>query len=308
VTSVLSLGAHFVGLACRQGCAAQTLPRQPERQAVSDDPEALCQYDQAPASRLALTYACGLEILHRARPSTRGRAALDLACGPGHFTLDLARHLGCQDVLGVDLSPAMLDAARRNAAAAGLADRVRFHAGDVRDLRGLPEGRFDLCTFTNGAHHLPDLATLAGVLEQMDHRTRPDGLVMVLDLARLRTGVLSDRYAEVVAGDYVCRGLPRLREEFRQSLRAAWTIEEMRRAIPKQTRRVWCHLVPAGLPTVQVVLGLPWGRHRPFVRGGSPWHPGAAPVPADMRLEWALLRWSLRLGRRYTGGTERCWR
>ncbi len=308
MTSLLSLGAHFLHLAWRQGCGAQTLQRQPEPQAVRDDPDALCQYDRAPASRLALTYACGLEVLHRARTYPRGGTALDLACGPGHFTLDLVRHLGCREVWGVDLSPGMIAAAHRNAAAQGLGDRVGFQVADVRYLDDLPQAGFDLCTFTNGAHHLPDLAALAGVLQRMDQLTGPDGLVMVLDLARLRTGPLSDRYADVVAGDYARRGLPRLREEFSDSLRAAWTPDEMRRAIPRQTRRVWYHLVPAGLPTLQVVLGLPRGRRRPFVRGGAPWPRRAAPVPADMWLEWALLRWSLRLGRRYAGGAKRCWR
>jgi ubiquinone/menaquinone biosynthesis C-methylase UbiE len=295
----LALLGHFLRLSCGQSWPGQRLPRCPEPDAVTDDPEAVRQYTQAPASRLALTYACGLSILHRARSRPTGGTALDLGCGPGHFTLGLARHLGCDSVLGIDLSPGMVEAARHNAAAAGLGARARFCVGDATELAGLPAGVFDLATCTNGAHHLPDLAAVTRMLGQMDRLTRPDGLVLVLDLARLRTARLSASYADVVGRDYARRGLGRLLADFRSSLHAAWTVEELRRAVPRDTRRWWCQLVPAGLPVVQALLGLPEGRRRAFVRRGAPWPEGELPVPAQMRCEWHILRAALALGSRH---------
>ncbi len=48
-------------------------------------------------------------------PKDNRRRAIDLCCGPGHFTLFLAKYLGYDEVIGVDLSNRMLAAARRNA-------------------------------------------------------------------------------------------------------------------------------------------------------------------------------------------------
>jgi ubiquinone/menaquinone biosynthesis C-methylase UbiE len=292
----LALLGHFLRLSCRQRFGTQTLPRRPEPDVVTTDPEAVRQYARAASSRLALTYACGLTLLHRARSIPAGGAALDLGCGPGDFSLGLVRHLGCDTVLGIDLSPGVVEAARHNAAVQGLSERARFGVGDATSLPGLATGSFDLATFTNGAHHLPDLQAVRRALREMDRLTRPDGLVLVLDLARLRTAGLTAAYAGVVGRDYLRRGLGRLLEDFRSSLHAAWTVEELRQAVPRDTPRRWCQLVPAGLPVVQVLLGLPVGRHRPLVRRGAPWPADRLPVPAEMRVEWHLLRAALALG------------
>ncbi len=64
------------------------------------------------------------------------RSALELACGPGYHTLELARR-GI-DSHGLDLSAAMCDYARQKAAEAGFAvtvhqaDMVRFDLGSLR--------------------------------------------------------------------------------------------------------------------------------------------------------------------------------
>lgn len=69
------------------------------------------------------------------------RRIVDLACGTGRHAVALER-LG-HDVVGVDVSEAMLCAARENAAAADV--RARFHHGDLRTLavEGAP---FDAAT------------------------------------------------------------------------------------------------------------------------------------------------------------------
>ncbi len=61
-----------------------------------------------------------------------GGSVLELACGTGRCLLPLAG--AGSDVTGLDLSPAMLDLARRKVAAAGLDDRVRLVKADMRDF------------------------------------------------------------------------------------------------------------------------------------------------------------------------------
>jgi SAM-dependent methyltransferase len=62
-----------------------------------------------------------------------GDVVADVACGPGTSAYQLARETGC-DVVGVDLSPDNVAAARVAAEKAGLAERVRFMVGDAESL------------------------------------------------------------------------------------------------------------------------------------------------------------------------------
>jgi SAM-dependent methyltransferase len=65
-----------------------------------------------------------------------GDRVLDVGCGPGHLTRDLDA-----DVVGLDLSPAMVDAARAARAATGRPGRYRVH--DFHDPVPRDLGRFD---------------------------------------------------------------------------------------------------------------------------------------------------------------------
>lgn len=65
---------------------------------------------------------------------------------------------------------------------------------------------------------------------------------------------------------------------------AAWTADELRQAVPRNTQRVWCHLVPRGLPTIQILLGLPIGRDTPFVRAG--WSVSEHPLVREWLPRW----------------------
>lgn len=71
-----------------------------------------------------------LEALLRIHPPRR---VLDLPCGQGRHSIELARR--GYDVTGVDLSPFMLEVAKTRAAAAGV--QVRWREGDMRrPIRG----------------------------------------------------------------------------------------------------------------------------------------------------------------------------
>ena len=67
-----------------------------------------------------------------------GQKVLDIGCGWGGMGLYLNR-VADVDVLGITLSEEQLKVARRRAAEAGVADRVRFELIDYRDVTG----RFD---------------------------------------------------------------------------------------------------------------------------------------------------------------------
>ena len=62
---------------------------------------------------------------------------LDVGCGDGRTTLELARHFPDAHFLGIDFSPSMIEAAQCNLASQpDLGERVAFLNGDARDLKG----------------------------------------------------------------------------------------------------------------------------------------------------------------------------
>ncbi|MET9861572.1 class I SAM-dependent methyltransferase [Streptomyces smyrnaeus] len=106
-----------------------------------------------------------------------GARVLDLCCGPGVFTVPLARR--GRDVTGVDTSGAMLDQARKRAAEAGV--RVAYVRADAREYEN--PGGFDvvLNLFTSFGY-FEDPADNARMLRTMYSCLAPGG-TLVLDLA-----------------------------------------------------------------------------------------------------------------------------
>jgi SAM-dependent methyltransferase len=106
----------------------------------------------------------------------RGRRLLDVGCGPGTLTVDLASRIAPGQVVGIDLAESVIEEARAHAAEAGV-DNVRFRVGDFRDA-GLDEGAFDVVHAHQVLQHLTDPV---GALVAMARLARPGGLVAARD-------------------------------------------------------------------------------------------------------------------------------
>ncbi|MBX6315436.1 MAG: methyltransferase domain-containing protein [Isosphaeraceae bacterium] len=64
----------------------------------------------------------------------QGKTVLDIGCGPGHYSVELARR-GAERVVGVDFAEGMIAIAQQQAEAAGVTDRCEF---SVRDFHTFP--------------------------------------------------------------------------------------------------------------------------------------------------------------------------
>ncbi len=113
-----------------------------------------------------------------ARPGDR---MLDVATGTGKVAADLSRRVGPSGtVLGIDISPGMIQIARRR-----FGDRpgLRFVVGDALALP-TDDATFDAATIAFGMRNLPDYAR--GFAE-MARSVRPGGRVVCLEIARPRS-------------------------------------------------------------------------------------------------------------------------
>jgi SAM-dependent methyltransferase len=105
----------------------------------------------------------------------------DVGCGPGHVTAHLAA-LGV-DVFGIDLSPGMIDVARRDHPG------LRFEVGSMTEL-AVPDASVAGILSWQTLIHIPDDAVPA-VLRHFHRALRPGGLLQLLfhvgNQSRLKT-------------------------------------------------------------------------------------------------------------------------
>src|SRR5829696_165715 len=102
---------------------------------------------------------------------------LDMGCGTGVAARTIARRAFFSGrVTGIDLSPYLVEAARRLADDEGLGGRVEFHSGDTRDL-DIPGSRFDAVVAHTLVSHVPEALT---VLKEAGRIVKPGGLIAVL--------------------------------------------------------------------------------------------------------------------------------
>jgi SAM-dependent methyltransferase len=83
-------------------------------------------------------------LIARALGSVAGRRVVDVGCGTGRIVRWLAEQRGARQVVGVDFSPATIEAARLESAALVSSGLVRFEQGDVvAGLDAIGAGTFD---------------------------------------------------------------------------------------------------------------------------------------------------------------------
>jgi ubiquinone/menaquinone biosynthesis C-methylase UbiE len=106
-----------------------------------------------------------------------GGRVLEVAPGPGYFCVELAK-LGPYAVTGVDLSPTMVEIARKKAAEAG--GQVEFEQGNSANLPFARE-TFDFLVCRAA---FKNFAQPVKALEEMYRVLKPGGRALVIDLRR----------------------------------------------------------------------------------------------------------------------------
>lgn len=182
---------------------------------LMDDPSQALAYARADFSEVNQAF---VERFLRLAPTLLQADVVDLGCGPADIAIRLCRARQGLRVCGVDGSPPMLDLARRAAATAGLAGRLRLV--NARIPGSLPGEHFDAILSNSLLHHLPAPAVFWQEIRRLGRSGVP---VLVMDLRRpphaRDVAALVSRHA----GDEH----PLLQRDFRASLGAAFTLAEV---------------------------------------------------------------------------------
>jgi ubiquinone/menaquinone biosynthesis C-methylase UbiE len=110
----------------------------------------------------------------------RAGSILDVGTGPGWLLVALRRSLPALDLVGVDISPAMVATARENMKRAGCAAAIDLRVAAAESLP-FPDDTFDAVVSTGSLHHWKH--PLAALNEA--HRVlKPGGYGLVYDLVR----------------------------------------------------------------------------------------------------------------------------
>lgn len=113
-------------------------------------------------------------LLPHLRP---GLSLLDVGCGPGSITVDLAQRVAPARVLGIDVADAVLDTARSSVERSGLTN-VAIRSGSVYALE-IHDDAFDVVFAHQVLQHLTDPVA---ALREMRRVTKAGGLVAVRDV------------------------------------------------------------------------------------------------------------------------------
>jgi len=153
-------------------------------------------------------------------------AVLEVAPGPGHFSIELAK-LGPYAITGLDISHTFVEIARANASASGV--RVDFRQGNASNMPFAAD-HFDflLC----GAA-FKNFGEPVRALQEMWRVLKPGGRAMIIDLRHDASPTMINRYVDTMDLNFVNKLLTKLafrtmllknaytREQFQQMLSQA---------------------------------------------------------------------------------------
>lgn len=207
------------------------IERQPEPELM----DSLAQVDAyASADFVASDQAFVERLLARLQPLPDSGALLDLGCGPASISIHAARLMPGWEITALDAGPNMLAQARRNLAQAPAALRARVHLQQAHLPAHALTQRFAVIISNSLLHHLPDPAVLwQSVRELAD----AGAMLQIMDLFRPHSAQQLEQLVATYAGD----APDLLQQDFRNSLRAAYTVAEIRE-----------QLLAAGLGHLQV--------------------------------------------------------
>ncbi|MBN2007051.1 MAG: class I SAM-dependent methyltransferase [Anaerolineae bacterium] len=175
-----------------------------------------------------------------------GGKVLDVGTGTGFVAIALARALrerGVQ-VVGLDLSPAMLSLAAENAQRAGLDGAITWREGNAYAMP-FADGEFDAVISNDSLHHWENPVAIFNEIARV---VKPDGMYLIHDSRRLESW-----WPRFFAWSIGLMIPPDFRVHYWGSIHSSYTPEELEALVARSLLSGW--RVEAGFMEVAVARG-----------------------------------------------------
>jgi ubiquinone/menaquinone biosynthesis C-methylase UbiE len=162
----------------------------------------------------------------------RGRA-VDVGTGPGVFPIFISRAIPEIRFKGIDLSPAMIDLAKKNAMEAGINSGVDFEVGSAYSLP-IEDHSLDLVLCINTLHHLDRPVDF---FNEVSRSLKEEGAFVIVDFHRDASFVFVGIFNllwKVFFGKH-----PKARNGFLESIQSSYTIPECRDFLERSKLEHW---------------------------------------------------------------------
>lgn len=175
-----------------------------------------------------------LRVLKRvsAKGIERG-TALDVGTGPGVFPIFISKALPEIRFKGIDLSPVMIELAKKNAIDEGVKERMEFEVGSAYSLP-CEDHSIDLLLCMNTLHHLDRPVDF---FNEVARALKENGAFVIVDFHRDTSSVIVgifNLFWRAFFGKH-----PKARNGFLESVRSSYTLEECRNFLEESKLKEW---------------------------------------------------------------------
>ena len=168
----------------------------------------------------------------KAKGIDRGKA-IDVGTGPGIFPIFLSKALPDIRFKGIDLSPVMIEIAKRNGLEEGIGNGIEFQVGSAYSLP-CEDRSIDLLLCINTLHHLDRPIDF---FNEVARSLKEGGGFVIVDFHRDASFILIgifNLFWKVFFGRH-----PKARKGFLESVRSSYTVEECQNFLEQSRLRDW---------------------------------------------------------------------
>lgn len=214
----------------------QVLPRTPESSPVMQAPAQVDAFAQGGDGDGILTHLYFFHAVMSLPVIRPGDTVLDLACGPANQLAHIARLNPESSFIGIDASPAMLERARATLASNKI-NNAALQSGDITHLKNIDTASIDCAICTMSLHHLPDTNALQKTMREIRRVLKSGGGIYLADFGRLKRTATQKYFAY----DRIELQSQAFTDDFLNSMRAAFSVEEFKAALEHIGRSVPIH-------------------------------------------------------------------
>ncbi|MCJ7749458.1 MAG: methyltransferase domain-containing protein, partial [Desulfobacterales bacterium] len=204
--------------------------RIPESGIIED--RELAEYYNLMAKRY-MRFPCQRVLKRVAAKGIEKGKAIDVGTGPGIIPIFISKAIPGIQFKGIDLSPVMIDLAKRNAMEAGINDRVEFEVGSAYSLP-VEDHSLDLVLCINTIHHLDHPVDF---FNEVARSLKEGGAFVIVDFHRDASFVFIGIFNLLWKAFFGKH--PKAKKGFLESVQSSYTIEECRKFLEQSRLRHW---------------------------------------------------------------------